>query len=123
MKELMEHNDNGQFVVSANRLYSQLGLTASQWTRWSRTNIKEKATQGVDYQILRHHVEKSKGRPPMDYLLSFAFTGNLALKADTPMGRKNFICFWNLRLNTSYNGLGIILKKVPCKMLITRFYT
>ena len=63
MEELITiSNDNGEQKVYARELYMGLGLDKSQWSRWSKKNIRENEffRENIDWVGVRHNVEGTK---------------------------------------------------------------
>ena len=79
-------NEEGIQLVSARELYLGLGLNKTQWSRWSKSNIKENEffTENIDWIGSRHDVENSLGgRPTEDYIITLEFAKHLAMMAKT----------------------------------------
>lgn len=83
MNELIEVKvSNGKEVVSARELYLGLGLSKSQWSRWSNLNIKgnEFFNEGYDYVGVLLEVE---GNEVQDYAITLEFAKHIAMMAKT----------------------------------------
>ena len=83
-KELIKitTNKDGKQLVSARELYLGLGLNKTQWSRWSKSNIKENEffTENIDWIGVRHNVE---GNLVQDFVITLEFAKHLAMMART----------------------------------------
>ena len=75
-------NEEGKQLVSARELYLGLGLNKTQWSRWSKSNIKENEffTENIDWIGVRHDVE---GNLVQDFVITLEFAKHLAMMART----------------------------------------
>ena len=75
-------NEEGIQLVSARELYLGLGLNKTQWSRWSKSNIKENEffTENIDWIGVRHDVE---GNLVQDFVITLEFAKHLAMMART----------------------------------------
>lgn len=83
-------------MTTASRLYNFLELHPSAFSRWCTKNIKNNkfASENRDYIIFNTYVEKSKGRPKIDYKLTTDFAKKLSMTGNTErheQARKYFI--------------------------------
>jgi anti-repressor protein len=74
-------------AVSARALYRNLGLNASQWARWSASNIQENPFASehedwVGFDIM------SSGNPTRDFFLAVPFAKKLAMQVRTAEGER-----------------------------------
>ena len=75
-------NDNGEQKVYARELYMGLGLDKSQWSRWSKKNIRENEffRENIDWVGVRHNVE---GNEVQDFIITLEFGKHIAMMART----------------------------------------
>ncbi len=69
--------------ISARELYLDLGMSAPNWSSWSKSNILENqfVTQGVDFIELMSNM--SSPNPPKDYAVSIEMAKHIAMMAKT----------------------------------------
>ena len=87
-KELIKitTNDEGKQLVSARELHEGLGLNKTNWSRWSKTNIKENEffTENIDWiGFSRNDENLLGGRPTEDFVITLEFAKHLAMMART----------------------------------------
>ncbi len=101
----LQIDKNGMTTLGA--LYSFLHLDQSHYKRWYNKNIINNnfATENIDYMIIRHNGENSKGgRPTLDFKLTSDFAKQLSMTVKNERGqeaRKYFIaCEQGLKVAT-----------------------
>lgn len=78
-------------AVSARALYRCLGLNASQWARWSTSNIVENpfASEHEDWEVFDIMSSSPEGgRPTRDFFLGIPFAKKLAMQVRTAEGER-----------------------------------
>ncbi|HCZ33022.1 MAG TPA: hypothetical protein DHV93_05940, partial [Holophagaceae bacterium] len=83
-------------AVSARALYRNLGLNASQWARWSNTNIEQNPFasehedwEGFDIMSSANSADSmARPQPTKDYFLAVPFAKKLAMQVRTAEGER-----------------------------------
>jgi anti-repressor protein len=82
----IEKSEGGKQVCSARETYIALGLDASQWARWYKTNITNNpyAIENEDWALLDMMSKTSDGgRPTQDFAITIDFAKRIAMMAKT----------------------------------------
>lgn len=88
MNELISIRENkGKQVVSARELYSKLGLSNGQFSRWAKSNILDNpfSVENEDWVGFDVNVEGNKVR---DYALIISFAKKIAMMSKSEIGDK-----------------------------------
>lgn len=87
--ELLQNENT--FIYSARKLYLELGLNESQWSRWSNKNIISNTffMENESWKVLDIESTTSKGgKRAMDYSISVDMAKHLCMKADNIIAHK-----------------------------------
>lgn len=86
--ELLQ-DDNKGFINSARKLYLELGLSESHWSKWSNKNIigNKFFSENEDWEVLTLRATTSKGgQTANDYKITIEMAKHLCMKVDNLNG-------------------------------------